>query len=112
MNIGGFLALNDEEVVGRCRTMLILTEGFPTYGGLAGYDLEAIAVGLYEALEEDYLRYRIRSIAYLADRLAEGGHSDDLASRRTCPVPRWCGDASAFGVERLSGVGVVGGDLS
>ncbi|MBL9119075.1 MAG: tryptophanase [Phycisphaerae bacterium] len=72
-NIGGFLALNDEEVVGRCRTMLILTEGFPTYGGLAGYDLEAIAVGLYEALEEDYLRYRIRSIAYLADRLAEAG---------------------------------------
>lgn len=72
-NIGGFLALNDEEVVNRCRTMLILTEGFPTYGGLAGYDLEAIAVGLYEALEEDYLRYRIRSIAYLADRLAEAG---------------------------------------
>jgi tryptophanase len=72
-NIGGFLALNDEEVLGRCRTMLILTEGFPTYGGLAGYDLEAIAVGLYEALEEDYLRYRIRSIAYLADRLGEAG---------------------------------------
>jgi len=72
-NIGGFLALNDPEVVVTCRNMLILTEGFPTYGGLAGYDLEAVAVGLYEALEEDYLRYRIRSIAYLGDRLAEAG---------------------------------------
>ncbi len=72
-NIGGFLALNDERVVRTCRNMLILTEGFPTYGGLAGYDLEAVAVGLYEALEEDYLRYRIRSIAYLGDRLAAAG---------------------------------------
>lgn len=72
-NIGGFLALNDMEVVVKCRTMLILTEGFPTYGGLAGYDLEAVAVGLYEALEEDYLRYRIRSIAYLGDRLTAAG---------------------------------------
>ncbi|MDP7030259.1 MAG: tryptophanase [Phycisphaerales bacterium] len=72
-NIGGFLALNDPQVVVTCRNMLILTEGFPTYGGLAGYDLEAVAVGLYEALEEDYLRYRIRSIAYLGDRLAAAG---------------------------------------
>ncbi len=72
-NIGGFLALNDEQTVLTCRNMLILTEGFPTYGGLAGYDLEAVAVGLYEALEEDYLRYRIRSIAYLGDRLAAAG---------------------------------------
>jgi tryptophanase len=72
-NIGGFLALNDMDVVVQCRTMLILTEGFPTYGGLAGYDLEAVAVGLYEALEEDYLRYRIRSIAYLGDRLSAAG---------------------------------------
>ena len=72
-NIGGFLALNDMDVVVKCRTMLILTEGFPTYGGLAGYDLEAVAVGLYEALEEDYLRYRIRSIAYLGDRLIAAG---------------------------------------
>jgi tryptophanase len=72
-NIGGFLALTDMEVVVKCRTMLILTEGFPTYGGLAGYDLEAVAVGLYEALEEDYLRYRIRSIAYLGDRLIAAG---------------------------------------
>jgi len=68
-NIGGFLALNDESIANRCRNNLILTEGFPTYGGLAGYDLEAIAVGLSEVLEPDYLRYRIRSVEYLAEKL-------------------------------------------
>jgi tryptophanase len=72
-NIGGFLALNDDQWAQACRNLLILTEGFPTYGGLAGYDLEAIAVGLYEALEEDYLRYRIRSVAYLGDVLIKAG---------------------------------------
>ena len=72
-NIGGFLALNDDALAQRCRNMLILTEGFPTYGGLAGYDLEALAVGFEEALEEPYLRYRLRSIEYLGDRLLEAG---------------------------------------
>jgi len=72
-NIGGFLALNDDAWAERARNNLILTEGFPTYGGLAGYDLEALAVGFYEALEEDYLRYRIRSIEYLGERLAAAG---------------------------------------
>ncbi|HUP22435.1 MAG TPA: tryptophanase [Thermoanaerobaculia bacterium] len=72
-NIGGFLALNDDQLAERCKEQLILTEGFPTYGGLAGYDLEAIAVGLNEALDEDYLRYRVRSVAYLGDRLIEAG---------------------------------------
>jgi tryptophanase len=72
-NIGGFLALNDGALAARCRTRLVLTEGFPTYGGLAGYDLEAIAVGLYEALNEDYLRYRIRSIEYLGEKLLAAG---------------------------------------
>ena len=72
-NIGGFLALNDDDLAARCRNLEILTEGFPTYGGMAGYDLEAIAVGLYEALDEDYLRYRIRSIAYLGEKLTAGG---------------------------------------
>ena len=72
-NIGGFLALNDDDLAARCRTVEILTEGFPTYGGMAGYDLEAIAVGLYEALDEGYLRYRIRSIAYLGEKLISGG---------------------------------------
>ncbi len=72
-NIGGFLALNDAEMAQSARNVLILTEGFPTYGGLAGYDLEAIAVGLNEVLDEDYLRYRIRSTAYLAETVSAGG---------------------------------------
>ncbi|MDP6890749.1 MAG: tryptophanase [Phycisphaerales bacterium] len=97
-NIGGFLALNDMDVVVECRTMLILTEGFPTYGGLAGYDLEAVAVGLYEALEEDYLRYRIRSIAYLGERLQvagipmitpPGGHALYLDAGKMLPHIPW-----------------------
>jgi tryptophanase len=72
-NIGGFLALNDDALAQRCRENLILTEGFPTYGGLAGYDLEALAVGLREALDPDYLRYRLRSVAYLGEKLTTAG---------------------------------------
>ncbi|MGE5346310.1 MAG: tryptophanase, partial [Acidithiobacillales bacterium] len=72
-NIGGFLAMNDDTWAERCRNLLILTEGFPTYGGLAGYDLEAIARGLEEVVEEPYLKYRLRSTEYLADKLDEGG---------------------------------------
>jgi tryptophanase len=72
-NIGGFLALNDDRLAQQCKNQLILTEGFPTYGGLAGYDLEAIAVGLHEVLDEDYLQYRIRSVAYLGDILVDAG---------------------------------------
>jgi tryptophanase len=72
-NIGGWLAMNDDQLAERCRNMLILTEGFPTYGGLAGRDLEAIAQGLEEVVEEDYLRYRIQSTAYLGEALAHSG---------------------------------------
>ena len=93
-NIGGFLAMNDSALALKCRTRLVLTEGFPTYGGLAGYDLEAIAVGLNEALDEDYLRYRIRSIEYLGEKLIAarvpivtptGGHALYLDARRMLP---------------------------
>ena len=72
-NIGGFLALGDDDLAARCRTLLILTEGFPTYGGLAGRDLEVIAQGLEEVLEPDYLRYRIRTAEYLAERCWDAG---------------------------------------
>jgi tryptophanase len=72
-NIGGWLALRDATLAEQCRTMLILTEGFPTYGGLAGRDLEAIAQGLREVVQDDYLNYRIRSTAYLGEALDAGG---------------------------------------
>jgi tryptophanase len=72
-NIGGFIASNDAQVAQQERNLLILTEGFPTYGGLAGRDLEAIAVGLYEALAEDYLLYRITSTTYLGRNISAQG---------------------------------------
>ena len=93
-NIGGWLALNDDRLAEQCRNLLILTEGFPTYGGLAGRDLEAIAQGLREIVHEDYLRYRIRSTAYLGDALAGagvpvvrpiGGHAVYLDARALLP---------------------------
>jgi tryptophanase len=93
-NIGGFLAMNDDTLAAKCRNLEILTEGFPTYGGMAGYDLEAIAQGLYEALDPHYLRYRIRSIAYLGEKLTSagipiilptGGHAVYLDAREMLP---------------------------
>jgi tryptophanase len=72
-NIGGWLALNDADLAARCRNLEILTEGFPTYGGLAGRDLEAIAQGLREAVDHDYLRYRVRSVEYLGQALEKAG---------------------------------------
>ena len=93
-NIGGFLAMNDDRWAENCRNLLILTEGFPTYGGLAGYDLEAIARGLEEVVEEPYLRYRLRSTAYLAEKLdaagvptikPAGGHAVYLDARALLP---------------------------
>ncbi len=72
-NIGGFIASNDAQVAQQERNLLILTEGFPTYGGLAGRDLEAIAIGLREALDEDYLLYRITSTTYLGRHISEAG---------------------------------------
>jgi tryptophanase len=93
-NIGGFLCTNDDLLAQQEKDLLILTEGYPTYGGLAGRDLEAIAVGLQEALEEDYLRYRIASTAYLGNHISEqgvpivqppGGHAIYLDARGFLP---------------------------
>ena len=72
-NIGGFLCTNDDKLAAQERNLLILTEGFPTYGGLAGRDLEAIAIGLEEVLHEDYLQYRIASVKYLGNHIAAEG---------------------------------------
>lgn len=93
-NIGGFLCTNDDILAQQEKDLLILTEGYPTYGGLAGRDLEAIAVGVQEALQEDYLRYRIASTAYLGNHIAEngvpivqppGGHAVYLDARAFVP---------------------------
>ncbi|MGO9649213.1 MAG: tryptophanase [Terriglobales bacterium] len=93
-NIGGFLCTNDDLLAQQEKNLLILTEGYPTYGGLAGRDLEAIAVGVQEALEEDYLRYRIASTAYLGSHIAAqgvpivqppGGHAIYLDARAFLP---------------------------
>ncbi|MDH3858263.1 MAG: tryptophanase [Gammaproteobacteria bacterium] len=93
-NIGGFLCTNDAELAQRERNILILTEGFPTYGGLAGRDLEAIAVGLGEVLDENYLDYRLKSTQYVVEHLRSsgipvvvpaGGHAVYLDARRFLP---------------------------
>lgn len=72
-NIGGWLAMNDDALALQCRNLLVLTEGFPTYGGLAGRDLEALAQGLEESVDHSYLNYRIHSTAYLGDALQQAG---------------------------------------
>jgi tryptophanase len=93
-NIGGWLAMDDDALAESCRNVLILTEGFPTYGGLAGRDLEAIAQGLREVVQHDYLHYRIRSTAYLGEALDAagvplvkpfGGHAVYLDARALLP---------------------------
>jgi len=73
VNIGGFIALREQRWVEAARNLLVLTEGFPTYGGLAGRDLEALAVGLEEVVHEDYLRYRLRTAEYMGEKLLRGG---------------------------------------
>jgi tryptophanase len=106
-NIGGFLALNDEKLALSCRNLLVITEGFPTYGGLAGRDLEAIAIGLEEVLDENYLNYRITSTDYLTQKLVKagvpvmqpaGGHAvylDAKAFLEHIPVNQYPGQALA-----------------
>jgi tryptophanase len=94
VNIGGFIVLRSDEWMDAVRNMLILTEGFPTYGGLAGRDLEALAVGLVEGMDEDYLRYRLRTAEYLGERLEAsgvgfvkptGGHAVYIDARTVLP---------------------------
>jgi tryptophanase len=115
-NIGGWLALNDDGWAEQCRNLLILTEGFPTYGGLAGRDLEAMAQGLREVVDDDYLRYRIRSTAYLGEALVEagvpcvrpiGGHAvyiDAAALLPHVPALAYPGQALACALYREGGI--------
>ena len=115
-NIGGWLAMNDDALAAKCRTLLILTEGFPTYGGLAGRDLEALAQGLREAVDHDYLRYRIRSTAYLGEALHAagipvvrpiGGHAVYIDARAFLPhIPplQYPGQSLAIALYETGGV--------
>jgi len=93
-NIGGFLCTNDDSLAQKKKDLLILTEGFPTYGGLSGRDLEAIAYGLMEVLEQDYLKYRIESTKYLGEKLnylnipiinPTGGHAIYIDAKKFLP---------------------------
>ena len=115
-NIGGWLAMNDDALAEQARNLLILTEGFPTYGGLAGRDLEALAQGLREVVDHDYLRYRIRSTAYLGDALVArgvpvvtpiGGHAVYLDARALLPhidPLRYPGQSLAVALYEVGGV--------
>ena len=115
-NIGGWLAMRDDDLAERCRNLLILTEGFPTYGGLAGRDLEAIAQGLREVVQHDYLRYRIRSTAYLGEGLQRagvpivqptGGHAVYIDARSLLPhIPplEYPGQALAVALYETGGI--------
>lgn len=119
VNIGGLLLLRDDELARQARNNLILTEGFTTYGGLAGRDLEALAQGLREVVDESYLAYRVRSIEYLGEKLVgagvpivepPGGHAIYLDARRFCPhIPpsQFPGQAVAVGLYRLAGIRAV-----
>jgi tryptophanase len=115
-NIGGWLACNEDALAESCRNVLILTEGFPTYGGLAGRDLEAIAQGIREAVSHDYLRYRIQSTAYLGEALDRsgipvflpiGGHAVYLDARSLLPhIPplEYPGQALAVALYEVGGI--------
>jgi tyrosine phenol-lyase len=115
-NIGGWLAVNDDALAAAARNRLILTEGFPTYGGLAGRDLDAIAVGLHEIVDEQYLRYRVRTNEYIGEKLLElgipivrpvGGHAVFVDARRFLPhiaALQYPGQALAVALYELGGI--------
>ena len=120
-NIGGWVAMNDSDLADQCRALGILTEGFPTYGGLAGRDLEAIAQGLTEAVDHDYLRYRTRSTAYLGDGLLDagmplvqpfGGHAIYVDARALLPdIPPLQYPGQALAVELYAAGGIRGCEI-
>ena len=115
-NIGGWLAMNDDDLAAACRELLILTEGFPTYGGLAGRDLEALAQGLKEVVDHDYLNYRIRSTTYVGEALKQigipvlspiGGHAVYIDARALLPhidPLHYPGQALAVALYEMGGV--------
>jgi|TARA_B100000315_G_scaffold256825_1_gene303757 tryptophanase len=116
VNMGGWLAMNDDDWAMQARNLLILTEGFPTYGGLSGRDLEAIAVGLEEVIQEDYLQYRIKSTEYMGNALLRmgipivrpvGGHAVYIDARSMLPhvpVAQYPGQALAVELYRAGGI--------
>jgi len=116
VNMGGFLALNDDKLAANARNLLIVTEGFTTYGGLAGRDLEAVAQGLVEVLDEHYLTYRIRSVEYLGEKLVSsgvpivqppGGHAIYLDAKRFAshlPPDHYPGQAIVCELYRVGGI--------
>ncbi len=115
-NIGGFLAMRDLSLALQCRNLLIITEGFTTYGGLAGRDLEAIAIGLQEVMDEHYLQYRIRSIEYLTNKLITagvpvmqpaGGHAVYIDAKeflKHIPVDQYPGQALVSALYEAGGI--------
>jgi tyrosine phenol-lyase len=119
VNMGGFLAMNDESLAQKARNILIVTEGFPTYGGLAGRDLEAIAQGLEEVIDEHYLQYRVRSVEYLGEKLhaagvpillPPGGHAIYLNAKEFAshiPAERFPGQSLVCELYRYGGIRTV-----
>jgi len=119
VNIGGVLLMRDDDLAARANNLLILTEGFVTYGGLAGRDLEAMAQGFQEVLDEDYLQYRLRSVAYLGEHLLAagipiieppGGHAIYVDAGAVCPhIPpeRFPGQALLCAMYRHAGIRAV-----
>ena len=94
VNIGGFLCMNDEELFSSAKELVVVYEGMPSYGGLAGRDMEAMAIGLYESMQFEYIEHRIKQVRYLGEKLKEagvpviepiGGHAVFLDARRFCP---------------------------
>jgi tryptophanase len=116
VNMGGFLALKEEKLANECKNLLIITEGFATYGGLSGRDMEAIAIGLEEVFEPDYLNYRIKSTSFLGEKLKElgvpliypiGGHAvyiDAKALYSHIPVDEYPGQALVCELYIMGGI--------